>query len=299
VIKWRPPVIETLAGQSLHQPVQDEDAIALVQRYQQGETTALEILHEQLEPIIHATLRGYRDAELPSTLTLQDVKQQCWVILAEIAARWRPQGSFLAYFFKCFPRAVQRYVEGTRPNRRTRLVQVLSLPHDELLNRLAEQAPSTPSPTDPTAWPSALGQLPPNQRSAFVLRVTEGKSFAAIAQEVGLSESSARRLYYQALEYLRDATVADPARAGGEPDLVRLVRALHAGVDSRGVLPGRERVLKTTGFTRARYLELLGQLVEAGAVVPRGPRTGGRLVEATPEQTLAHVGLNLSSPVSS
>src|SRR5438876_3085965 len=98
-------------------PFDEVTAVNLVARYQRGQEGALADLYRFLEPAIRTGERRYRSFKLPTSLTRQDISQQCWIILADLARRWRPRprGSFLAYFFRTFPHRLQRFVHRVRP----------------------------------------------------------------------------------------------------------------------------------------------------------------------------------------
>lgn len=189
-------------GTSAHDEVTEAEASALVKRYQAGEAEALALLHARLTRAIATALRRYRGAQLPSTVAPQDLTQQSWIILAELARRWRPTGSFLAYFFRSFPHEVERYLQRSRPGRLTRQVHVIAVPHDELLgtaSKLAGRDPFTDSAAD---WTDEIASLPPDQRAALVLRTMEGSSFDAIGRILHVSRASAHRLYRRAVARL-------------------------------------------------------------------------------------------------
>ena len=98
-------------------PFDEVKAADLVARYQRGQLGALADLYRFLEPAIRTGERRYRSINLPTSLTRQDISQQCWIILADLARRWhpRPRGSFLAYFFRTFPHRLQQFVHRARP----------------------------------------------------------------------------------------------------------------------------------------------------------------------------------------
>jgi RNA polymerase sigma factor (sigma-70 family) len=181
--------------------VTDAEAIELVLHYQAGEPAALEALYARLRPAVLALLRPYRTAALPGTLAPQDVTQQSWVVLAELASRWRPQGSFLAYFFRSFPRRMRRYVRQAGSSRTTRAVKLVSLPHDELVGQV-DRALAEPAADAALGWLEPLGELPPEQRVAVALRILEERDFASIGQVLHVSRATAHRLYRQALKQL-------------------------------------------------------------------------------------------------
>ena len=78
-------------------------------------------------------------------------------------------------------------------------------------------------------------------------------------------------------------------RAAGRGPLERLVAVLHAGAGPDGRLPGRGPVCARAGLSEVRFARLMGLLVERGCVVDRSARRPGRLVHATPAETLAHL----------
>ena len=179
----------------------EAEASSLVLRYQAGEAEALWLLHDRLGRAIGSILRRYGKAPLPSTVTSQDLAQQSWVVLAELARRWRPSGSFLAYFFRSFPREIERYIQRSRPNRRTKQTQMIGVPHDELMGTAAELvAPAAFA--DQAAWAEEIASLPAPQRVALLLHAMEGSSFDAIGATLNVSRASAHRLYRRAVARL-------------------------------------------------------------------------------------------------
>ena len=50
---------------------------------------------------------------------------------------------------------------------------------------------------------SAMGELPPKQRAALLLRKYEGLSYAQVADSLGITEASARANVYQAMKKMR------------------------------------------------------------------------------------------------
>jgi RNA polymerase sigma factor (sigma-70 family) len=188
-------------------PVAEPEAAALVVRYQDGDPEALSLLHDRLGPIILSVLRPYRTATLPSAVTYQDVVQQTWIILAELAERWQPHGSFLAYFFRSFPRSLRRYVTVAGAHRGSKRARVVSVPYDELL-RAADAHGGIHQESEYLLWRQQVEGLPPEQRVAITMHVLDGESFEVIGRTLGISRASAYRLYRRALESL-GRTLAD------------------------------------------------------------------------------------------
>ena len=173
-------------------PVTEPEAAALVVRYQDGDPEALALLHDRLGVIILSVLRPYRTATLPSAVTYQDIVQQSWVILAELAERWRPHGSFLAYFFRSFPRALRRYVAVAGAHRGSKWARVVSVPYEELL-RAADALGGLHQEPEQLLWRQQVGELPVDQRVALTMHVLDGESFEAIGRTLRISRASAAR----------------------------------------------------------------------------------------------------------
>lgn len=269
-------------------PFEEATAVELVTGYQRGEEGALAALHSFLEPAIGGALQRYRWFDLPASLSLQDLSQQSWVMLAELAKRWRPRGSFLAYFFRSFPHLLRRYVQQAPSKRRA--VEVMVLPYEDLVVAADRVQEAEPVWEVETGWPEMPTDLPPAEQRAFVLHMTEGQSFADIGRVLGVSQATAYRLYRRAVALLSNQVEGSAPTREAVP-IIRLVHVLHAGAGAQGLLAGRRRTLASAGVTRREYAALMAQLEAAGAVVARGP--GGRprrLVDATPAATLARLG---------
>src|SRR3712207_1474377 len=91
--------------------------------YQGGDRSALGALYRAVGPLLGAALARYQQqpGSLPSGLDCDDLAQQSWLILAELAVRWKPSGgSFAAYFRVSFRWALARYVRRNSPSRRAR-----------------------------------------------------------------------------------------------------------------------------------------------------------------------------------
>lgn len=257
------PAPPLAAGPARHEPVAEAEAAALVLRYQAGESDALDLLHQRLEPAILSLLRRYRSGPLPPSLTQQDLRQQSWIVLAELARRWRPRGSFLAYFFRSFPGAISRYVRRAQPAARA---------------ALAESAPVYDAGDSDrgTSLEEELAALDELDREILLLRSLDFLNMDDIARLLGVPRSTAYRHYRRARSLLGRPQGPDPEPT---PPMLRLVRALHALAHADGRLPGRDRVLAASGLSRTQFYQLMAEFEAGGAISGRGPRAAGRLVE--------------------
>jgi RNA polymerase sigma factor (sigma-70 family) len=284
----------------------EDEAVALVHRYQDGDAAALAALHGQLRPAIRAALRRLQVVDLPPTLTSQDLEQQSWIVLADLALHWQPDGRFLAYFFQSFAHQMSRFVQQAASTRRTRLIEVVTLPHDDLVLKLEGIVDQDLGAGELSggALPllDDLAALPRRQRAAFLLHAVDGHDFEAIGRTLQISRASAHRLYHQARQRLQGPGL--PISTSGEASeprdsasihetpqrqLERWVRGLHNLAGQDGVLAGRRRVAVVLGLSRREYTALLIRLEAAGAIVERAPTRSGRLVDASPQATLERV----------
>ncbi len=312
-------------GTGAAERLEEAVAVELVERFQRGEAQVLSELHARLGPAMGALLRTYRSSRLPSAITVQDLQQQSWIILSELAGRWKPRGSFLAYFFRSFPHMVGRYVQVHRRS--------AGIAHEDAIRVAEARGPYGAAPEPPFAEPEALGglgleRLSGVEQAVFAMRAVDHEPFEVIGTRLGVTRASANRIYRRAHARLTGATLAgvqDPAdAAGGEvfdsrlrgeagpatgsagtspaatgsaqraqprpggDVLARVVQALHGSEGARVEIVGRRRVLsRVSGISRVEYEEALLTLQRCGAVVGRDARHAGRLTAGTPEETLA------------
>ena len=282
-------------------------ANALALAHKAGQAGALSELVELLRPLLRAALYRYRRGSLvlPSSLDLDDLQQQTWLILDALARRWDPAGGdFPAYVRVTFLWEIWRYVRSLSPSKRARAVRVDTVKDEAVLDRIDEHAG-----VDGRRWDDQLiademlGELDPIARWAFLLHILEDRPFQDVARALQLTQAGAYRAYRRALDQLRlrAGLELDPddvlaSEAGGQPAVERLVAVLHAGANIHGRLPGRAIVCERAGLSEVRFARLMGLLVTRGCIVDRSARKTGRLVHATAEQTLAHLRRQSESP---
>jgi RNA polymerase sigma factor (sigma-70 family) len=266
--------------------VDDADLVGLVIRFQAGESAVLATLHERLRPVLQSLLRRYQGNALPTPITREDVGQQSWVVLAELAHRWQPTGSFVGYVFQAFPHAIDRHLFSLGRGEPT--VEL-----NEEVAQVAESAHSYAADHDPVPdrWRPALASLTEDQRTVFVLHAVEKRDFTTVGKLLDMPRASASRLYREArAQIARSASALSNAENGQPGDrFEQLVRALHASVGPNGIIAGRRKVLRVSGLTRQEYDGALARLHAAGLIVDRGKRTAGRFLTTTPEETLRQV----------
>jgi RNA polymerase sigma factor (sigma-70 family) len=246
----------------------------------------------------------YRDrpGALPATLERNDLLQESWLILANLARRWRPTSSFAAYFRASFPWALARYVRRHSPSRRARGVLVLGAEHPDVQEQIDLQAGADGREWDhDLAWAERLEHLTEGERAVLLLHLADQRPFSDVAQALQLTRPAAYRLYRRALKRVQGSPIrvsgrtvlldADSLNQDLEGELPELVRALHQGAHDDRRLPGRDWLSAQTGLSEQRIARLIGLLVEAGCIRDRGPRRAGYLVHPTADETLAALGI--------
>jgi RNA polymerase sigma factor (sigma-70 family) len=188
----------------------DSEFRTLALRYQRGDASALGTLHERLLPAIRSSVGRLLRRQLPASLTPDDLQQQAWVLLADIASRWQPTGSFLAYFSHSFERELRRFVARSQPRRGSRGIQVIAIPHEEIM-RLGESLAAADSGPETVAMVrQELAALSEREQHAVVMHVLEERDFAAIGRRLNVSRATAYRLYARALSRLSDRSAFGP-----------------------------------------------------------------------------------------
>ena len=275
-------------------------ANALALAYQAGQSEALPALFDLLRPLLRASLQRYAVGSLglPPSIDKEDLQQQSWIILDALARRWSPDGGdFPAYVRSTFLWELWRYVRSLSPGKRARTVRVDNVQHDVLLDRIGDRAG-----TDGRRWDDQLiaaemlNELDEMARRAFLLHLMEDRSFEDVAHALRLTLAGAYRAYRRALDQLRlrAGLELDPddalARRTGRPTVGRAAGdGVARGGRPRGRLPGRAIVCARANVSEVRFARLMGLLVTRGCIVERSARKPGRLVYATPEETLAHL----------
>jgi RNA polymerase sigma-70 factor, ECF subfamily len=128
-----------------------------------------------------------------------------------------------------------------------------------------------------------VGQLPPAQREAFLLREIRGLSYGQLAAELSLSPPSVRSLLLRARRRLRDRLRGVAAGLGGAPWLQPLVRLVSGG-DGPSPLPAA---------TKAAAVGIGALALVVGGNPERAPRHALKAPEhaAAPHQARGHVRL--------
>jgi RNA polymerase sigma factor (sigma-70 family) len=176
-------------------PETDED---LMLRFGRGDGAAFELLYRRHESRVYRYLRR----NLRNEAGADDLMQEVWFAVARNAAAYKPTAKFTTWVFTI---AHNRMVDMIRAGGR---LQSLDAPDSadgegsSLLDNLASDAKHEPpavvqSEDEAAALLKAVAQLPPEQRSAFLLQAEGELSVEEIAAATGSTfETVKSRLRY-------------------------------------------------------------------------------------------------------
>src|SRR5262245_6737351 len=157
--------------------------------------------------------------------------------------------------------------------------RVQEVPLEDHIEQLT--APEDDSPNLDTVL-RALGQLPFNQRAALVMRELEGRTYAEIADTLGVSVSAVETLIFRARKSLRVKAASLRVLAGAP-----LPGSLASLVQGGGAIAGSNAILGA-GFVAKALVAVAVGVVATGVGGDRsGPagaaeRTGGVAAASTP-----------------
>jgi RNA polymerase sigma-70 factor (ECF subfamily) len=176
---------------------------ALMLQYRAGDPDAFQALyfryHTKLHRFVTRALGGRRtDAD--------EVFQETWLAVIRGRARYSPSSSFASYLFGIAHRRVadhwrRRYRDrsATPPESGTTRKPEAVSPLTDSVERLLSNAQLG------AALLAAVGNLPEEQRTAFLLRAEGGLSVAEIAQITGVVHETVKSRLRYALDKLRTA----------------------------------------------------------------------------------------------
>jgi RNA polymerase sigma factor (sigma-70 family) len=170
----------------------------LMLRFGRGDSAAFEFLYRRHElrvfRYLHRNVRNEANAN--------DLMQEVWFAVARGAANYQPTAKFTTWLFTI---AHNRMVDMIRANQRLQSLDAIDDADPEgssLLDRLAVDGKLEPparvqAQHEAAALLTAVSQLPPEQRSAFLLQAEGELSVEEIAEATGSSfETVKSRLRY-------------------------------------------------------------------------------------------------------
>ncbi|MFO1205967.1 MAG: RNA polymerase sigma factor [Burkholderiales bacterium] len=180
------------------EPLRDEE---LMLRYRDGDASAFDALYARHR----AGLFRFILRQCPSRGEAEEIFQEVWMRLIEARSRYRVEARFSTYLYQI---AVNRLIDRAR---RKSSSPALSLDDPDCPEGLAI-APATGDPMRLAAAReqgarllACLGELPPEQREAFLLHEEGGLSVREIAEVTRVGPETAKSRLRYALQKLRQA----------------------------------------------------------------------------------------------
>lgn len=175
--------------------IEDASDATLMQRYASGEAAAFETLYRRHEMRVWR----YLARSIRSRAAADDLMQEVWFAVAREAPRYRPTAKFTTWLFTI---AHHRLIDWIRTHRPQSSLEALgeagASVHEQLMADPGGEPPEAAQATDrASALLRALGALPPEQRTAFLLQAESGLSVEEIAAISASSfETTKSRLRY-------------------------------------------------------------------------------------------------------
>lgn len=182
----------------------DEELLA---RYRKGDARAFEVLLARHRGAVYAfILRSVRDRQ-----AAEDLFQETFLRVVQRADQFEGQSRFSTWLFTIARNLTVDHARRMRHRRHASLDA--SKPGDDGGRPMVENVAGADRGADRKAieaqamatFEIALEQLPDEQREVFLLRQTEGLSFADIASILGVPENTAKSRMRYALERLSAA----------------------------------------------------------------------------------------------
>jgi RNA polymerase sigma-70 factor (ECF subfamily) len=176
----------------------DADETTLVLRVQQGDRTAFDDIVERHADVLLRIAYGYLKSRTDAEDLVQDVFLQVW----RIRQTWQPQGTIGSYLAV----AVRRRAFDLLKHRRIETAYA-----ERVIAQDAAGSPRQAPPPDVALVTgdeyatsiALLEQLSDRFRMVLLLRYAQQRSFAEVAEIMGISIPAARQLAHRALDRLR------------------------------------------------------------------------------------------------
>ena len=168
---------------------------SLIGRYAQGDAEAFELLYRRHEMRTWRYLERY----VGNRATADELMQEVWFAVARDAGRYQPTARFTTWLFTI---AHNRMIDSIRASRPQMSLDALGYEADAVVQQLTAAPEAGPlaaavARDQATALTRAIGQLPQEQREAFLLQIEGDLSVEEIATITRSSfETTKSRLRY-------------------------------------------------------------------------------------------------------
>jgi RNA polymerase sigma-70 factor (ECF subfamily) len=178
------------------EPLRDEE---LMLRYREGDATAFDALYSRHRGgLFRFILR-----QCPSRGEAEEIFQEVWMKLIEARTRYRVEARFSTYLYHI---AVNRLIDRSRRKSNVPATSLADCPDDIAVAKPTDDPLSRAAARQELARVLAtLGELPPEQRQAFLLHEEGGLSVGEIADVTRVGPETAKSRLRCALAKLRQA----------------------------------------------------------------------------------------------
>jgi RNA polymerase sigma factor (sigma-70 family) len=166
----------------------------LMRRYARGDAAAFEVLYRRHE----LRVWRYLERNVRNRAVSDELMQEVWFAVARDASRYQPTARFTTWLFTI---AHNRMVDSARTNRRNLSLEEMSGQDSDVTFELADSSPgplaAAISQDEVNLLINAIGQLPNEQRDAFLMQVEGDLSVEEIAEITAVNfETAKSRLRY-------------------------------------------------------------------------------------------------------
>lgn len=151
----------------------------------------------------------------------EDIEQEVFLKLAAAAGGLKRQAKFSSYLYRvaynlCIDRLRRRAARGNAGSPES-LEEIMETEEGEAMKRQLPDPADLPADLlrerrdDARAVSAALGNLPENQRAAVILKIYEDRSYAEIAEILGVTVPSVESLLFRARQNLK-ASLRPPGK---------------------------------------------------------------------------------------
>ena len=193
---------EQSPGQASRIDANDSVDVALMERIARGDEKAFRQLIERHQHAVISTVARM----LNDTHEAEDIAQQVFVRVWNVASKWKPEAKFTTYLF-----TIARNLVFNESRRRSRKKEI-SLNQQEESNPSLTHADGGMQPDQGIekcelhqSIDRAIAELPEQQRLAVILRTFEGLDYEHIATTLSTSVSSVKSLLFRARASLRES----------------------------------------------------------------------------------------------
>ena len=176
--------------------------LELIQRLREGDELAFKTLVESCQDMVFNTALGI----VQNASDAEDVAQEVFIQVYRSIDQFKGDSRLTTWIYRITTTKSLDHIRSRKRKKRFAFVTSLFGPDNQLLHDPVEfnhPGVSLDNKEDAVALFRLIGQLPENQKTAFILYKTEELSYQEIAQVMGVSVSAVESLLFRARQNLR------------------------------------------------------------------------------------------------